>query len=396
MKRIMIYAWMVLMFCMMTMCQTQKKLSEITFTEVTVSGQANNWWARAMADINGDGLLDIVLQDDNAYGGWLGWLETGQDTARWKLHLIADSARIGDDFACGDMETADLDHDGDVDVFGFVQEGEWESADSSTIYWFENPGWEAHLIGKAPGFIKDVEKADFNNDGKTDIAVITYTRNSLQVFCQDQDGWREEVSQMIPNLHEGMSVGDIDGDGYTDIATNGYWVRNPGGDGSAEWVTLQIDSRWSSQEGDWSKNATKNFCADVDEDGKAEVFISHSERKGYPVSWYDLVDAENNTWEEYVIDTIDGCHTLQVYDFNHDGHLDVLAGENQMRWEDEDDPVNLYLNSGDNQNFIKQTISSKGIYNGLAGDLDQDGDLDILRLPGHSSTTLYIWFNQIK
>jgi hypothetical protein len=193
-----------------------------------------------------------------------------------------------------------------------------------------------------------------------------------------------------------MAVGDIDGDGFMDIATNGYWVKSPGSDFTKEWKVQSIDKKWYNQEGDWSKNATKIFCADIDKDGKAEVFISHSERAGYPVAWYDLIDVDKNTWEEHVIDTIAACHTLQVYDFDGDGDVDVLAGENQMRWDDEHDPVCLYLNQGDNMNFTKQLLTTRGIYNGLAGDIDKDGDVDFMRLPGHSHGQLEMWINQVK
>lgn len=103
-----------------------------------------------------------------------------------------------------------------------------------------------------------------------------------------------------------------------------------------------------------------------------------------------------NNWEEHVIDSIDACHTLQVADFNNDGNLDVLAGQNQMRWGGSNNPVNLYLNKGDNKSFRKQTLTGNGIYNGLAGDLDNDGDMDIIRLSGHSAKTLEVLINQLN
>ncbi len=391
------FSYLLFALVFLTMCNSYENKNELDFNLIPVSGEASNWWNRSLADINGDGLKDIILQHENGFGGYLLWLETGKDTATWTEHLIADSASIGDDMACGDMETADVDNDGDIDVFGFVQDGEWESGEPTSIYWFENPSWEAHYIGEAPNFIKDIEKADFNLDGRIDIVVITFNKNSLQVFCQAEEGWQEAANLTITNLHEGMGVGDIDGDGITDIATNGYWLKTPDNVYEDEWTVRVINSKWNNQEGDWSRNATKNYCADIDNDGKDEVFISHSERKDYPVAWYDLTDAENNKWEEHIIDTINACHTLQVYDFDNDSDLDILAGENQMRWQDEDDdPVYIYLNEGNNQNFQKKLLTNEGIYNGLAGDLDDDGDIDILRLPGHSHNEFEIWLNTLK
>jgi len=386
----------ILSFFVLFQCEKKSSFNEFQFEVKQISMNANNWWARAFADINSDGKLDIVLQDNNAYGGWLGWLEYPSHDSVWKQHIVCDSMKIGGTFAAGDIEVADVDSDGDIDIFGMLHGGEWESSGPSSIYWFENPDWKTHYIGEAPSCVKDIEKADFNKDGKIDIAVITYEANSFQVFAQTESGWFEAVNKRIKNIHEGMSVGDIDGDGFIDIATNGYWIKGPGTNLSDEWKVQSIDETWYNQDGDWSKNATKQFCADIDGDGMMEVFISHSERKGYPLSWYNLEDPFNNVWTEHVIDTIDGCHTLQVYDFDADGDLDVFAGENTMRWWEDDsyDPVNIYLNSGDNVTFDKKMITSEGIYNGLVGDVDGDGDYDFMRLPGHSAKVLELWENR--
>lgn len=385
---------------LVTTCTPPEKSINLDYEKTVISNQASNWWARTMADLNGNGIMEIVLQDNNAYGGWLGYLSAPADSihGEWDITIIADTLTLNGTFASGDIETADVDNDGDIDVFGFVHEGEWESNGPTQIFWFENPSWQPSYIGQAPSFVKDVEATDFNNDGKIDITVITYNENSFQVFAQNDTGWFEASNITIPNLHEGMAVGDIDGDGFTDIATNGYWLKSPGRGISDEWLLQSIDETWYNQEGDWSKNATKNFCADIDEDGLSEVFISHSERMDYPVVWYDLIDPAKNVWEHHIIDTIDACHTLQVFDFDNDGDLDVLAGENQMRWSDQDtiDPVNLYLNKGKGLEFEMLNLTNNGIYNGITGDVDDDTDIDFIRLPGHSHEQLEIWLNNLK
>ena len=73
------------------------------------------------------------------------------------------------------------------------------------------------------------------------------------------------------------------------------------------------------------------------------------------------------------------------------------AGQNDsLRWWEDDsyDPVNIYVNSGDNVTFDKKMITSEGIYNGLVGDVDGDGDYDFMRLPGHSAKVLELWENR--
>jgi hypothetical protein len=357
---------------------------------------ATHMWARTAADINGNGIKDIVVTNNNAHGGWLGWLETSADLSRWTLHIIADSLTMGGTFAGGDIATGDFNRNGKTDVIGIMHPGEWRAGGApSRIYWFENPGWTPHFIGTASAFVKDVEVADFNRNGRLEVVVITFESNSLQIFAQrEDDSWYEALNMVIPNLHEGMATGDIDGDGYPDIATNGYWLRSPGSNIDGEWTLFNIDPRWNTQTGDWQRNATKVFCADITRNGRAEVFISHSESMDYPVSYYTLLDAEKNQWEEFIIDTIHGCHTLQVVDFNNNGYLDILAGENKMRWNHDFAPVNIYLNSGDGRTFVKQTITGDGCYNCLAADLEDNGYYDIIRTAGHGSEVMEILINR--
>ncbi len=376
--------------------------SSVPFETQPISNEANLWWARALGDINGDGLTDVALQNNNGHGGWLGWLEAPQNGEEWKQHIIAKEAPGGGTFACGDLEIGDIDLDGDLDIIGFKHEGEWDNGGAPTdIFWFENPSWKAHPIGQAPDFVKDVNLVDFNNDKKLDLVTITYTENKMSIFRQDTPAeWTKVHEFTIKNLHEGMDVGDIDGDGDIDIAANGYWVENPGGDLEKEWTIRSIAAQWHNQDGDWSKNACKGFCLDINGDGRDEVFFSHSERSGYPVAWYECDDPKNGKWVEHIIiKNMPACHTLQVFDADNDGDFDVLAGLNKNRAKGIGQttfPVFLFLNDGNNQSWTKQRLSDDGIYNGQTADLEGDGDIDIFRLPTHDATLFEVWVNQIK
>lgn len=377
-------------------CQTPKELS---FIPKVVSTGGENWWAKALADINQDGYLDFAVIHNNARGGWLGWYEAVDQGATWKKHLIAETAPDGGTFACGDLEVGDIDNDGDIDILGIAHQGEWDGSDTpSKIYWYENPSWKATYIGEVDDFIKNISLADLNQDGKLDIVTVTYEDNHLfSVIKQNSpDSWEKVFESAVWNLHEGMDVGDIDGDGDLDAAANGYWVKNPGNEMKDPWEVLVIDSMWFSQTGDWSKNATDVFCRDINNDGRVEVFITHSEREDYPVAWYGLENINKNQWSKNNIGTLSASQTLDVYDFDLDGDFDVMAGENGHRWNDPEDPVILYLNQGDNQTWEEFSLTTKGIYNGLVGDVEGDGDLDIWRMTGHGADTLEVWMNQIK
>ncbi|MCH5373635.1 MAG: FG-GAP-like repeat-containing protein, partial [Planctomycetes bacterium] len=156
-----------------------------------IESNAMHWWATALGDFNGDGLVDFAVIDDNAYGGWLGWYETSSDMTTWTAHIIAYTAPDGGEFAAGDLEAMDVDNDGDLDIIGFSHPGEWsEGARGTKVYWYENPSWAPHYIADMGAFIKDVEGADFNNDGKMDLALLSHSGNRFTVFRQDEpDSW---------------------------------------------------------------------------------------------------------------------------------------------------------------------------------------------------------------
>jgi len=383
---------------------TSQTATPVEIQKDLISNHAEFWWARAATDLNGDGLLDLVLQNNNAHGGWLGWLEGRLDGLPWNMHHIAAEAPNAQPFASGDLDAGDIDNDGDPDVLGFAHPGEWDEPSAPTqLYWYENPSWKPHPLGTFPSFVKDTNLADLNGDGRLDLVGICFEGNSLRVFRQDEPHqWTLALDLVVPNLHEGMDVGDLDGDGDLDIATNGYWLENPGADMSQAWPLRSIDSHRHDQTGDWSRNASKVACADVNHDGRAEVFISHSERPGYPVACYSTENPATGPWTKHVLlPNLAAAHTLQILDANLDGYLDVLTGINRGRGESlglREWPVQLCLGmtSTSAPEWEPLLLATTGIYNGQVADVDADGDSDLFRLSSHDSTTLELWCNPTR
>lgn len=371
----------------------------LEFVAHRVVDDAKWWWALAIGDLTNDGLQDIVYIHNNANGGHLGFRTGSKDGGLWAETIVAQTPPTGGTFAAGDLEVGDMDGDGDLDILAVKHTGEWDDAgESAELFYYENPSWTPHPIGMARDAVKDLSVGDFDADGLMDLAVLTFDESNLRIHHQQEDGSFVRVQDITQaGLHEGMDVGDVNEDGRLDIVANGFVFLNPGKDLTAAWPLEVIDAKWHNQTGDWSANGTKTFFTTMD--GKPSIFMSHSERGGYPLSMYRRTAAGNYT-ESVILEELPAAHTLQVFDMDLDGDPDIVTGINFARAVNLEPKVDHYevlvlLNEGGG-NWKRKVIETEGIYNGRVADFEGDGDYDIFRYPSHEAKNLFFIENQIK
>lgn len=376
---------------------------------------SNNNGRRAIGDIDGDGRNDIVVHTWGSNRG-----STADGTLVWYKYPNWEKTeiRVGKNYFGDEIQAYDLDNDGDIDIVAPV--GNENLAD---VYFYENVDgvgtqWNEIKIGTAAtnSEVKDLHIKDVDNDGKLD--VVVRTKDKVVVFYQNRTynsygeitgiNWVNRSSGISPR--EGSIMGDVDGDGLLDVICNGYWIKNPGGRQN-NWQRYDIDKQWytgQDQLQNWRKSSVRAQFADINGDGEKEVIFSHSEGHDYPVTWYEMtgnpVTQGVNAWIKHEIEVVDFAHTLQVADFNLDGHLDILAAP--TIWAggtvlDDIDPngdlgdISIFINDGNGRFTKDNSIPEKGkyMYCGIVGDIDDDKDPDIVSSRTWEKSPIEMWRN---
>lgn len=180
----------------------------------------------AIGDFNSDGKLDLIAQD--FYGDDFTYLGNGDGSFNEVSTMWGSWP--------GGVAVADLNRDGKLDV---VVEGAEEGGAGTQAELGNGAGvftmkWNsASLYDQTTGYCA---VADFNHDGKLDIACPgnpSLVGQGVEVAFGNGDGtFATPVSYPTPTVTFTVLTGDLNGDGKLDLVTDGGWVLLGNGDGT--------------------------------------------------------------------------------------------------------------------------------------------------------------------
>ena len=265
----------------------------------------------AFADINGDGFLDFV-SPAGAFNSVAVVLGNGR--GQFGLPKTVSLSETGQ--SPDSTVLADFNGDGKLDLA--VAETNFQSGQLAVFLGNGRGSFGtpiiSPLLSKAINNQGRMFSGDFNGDGKLEVIVMDDFSTGFQVLLGNGDGSFQTPVDTKLNVTLNFSVGDFNGDGKTDLVVSTFFngqelisIYLSQGDG-----TFALGPQYTEQYGGPN-------VADVNHDGKSDlVFV------GNPV--FVMLGNGDGTFQKPITGTILTTQSsAAIEDFNGDGALDIVA-----------------------------------------------------------------------
>ncbi len=219
--------------------------------------------------------------------------------------------------------------------------------------------------------VRGVVLADYNGDGKIDIAVSNQNTKTIAVFLNDGTGhFGSAITTIIstPATLGLIAGGDFNEDGKTDLVLSTV----SGGDQVNRILLGKGDGTFNVQPAIANSGGFLSIVvADVNGDGHQDLVIGQNGSAAISVGKGD--GTFDGTTDLQAGSFPGGYFGIAAADFNGDGKIDVLAA-------DDNGLIDFWAGNGDGTFVAPVTSGSQGLGLGTLtnGDFDGDGKQDIL------------------
>lgn len=362
---------------------------------------------------------------------------------------VTETSGLGDAGYGMGVAVGDVDNDGDLDVYVtnygpdalYQNNGDGTFDDITVGAGINNPSW-----GTSACFL------DYDNDGWLDLYVVNYVDYFRNLRCLTKKGTDDDfcaplnfestVDRLYRNLgdvdenEDSLSIrfGDVtDSSGIIIAAGTGLGVASAdfNSDGRPD-IYVANDMRpnflWMSQpDGTFVDEALQRGCAynrlgqeeagmgvtvgDFDNDGDFDIFVTHNAQESHTLyvnqgdgffedgSVGAMLELSSTPWTGF---------GTQFIDMDHDGNLDLPIANGRVRrgevrseesagafWDPYLEPSSFFINDGAGKFVDRTEITGvlgerPNLCRGLAaGDIDRDGDIDLLISKGIGAPYLF-------
>jgi hypothetical protein len=254
-----------------------------------------------LADMNGDGRLDLLMASYGGVGTQLGNGLGGFAPATFATGSVGAPLAI-----------ADLDADGDLDIAG-------SDADAAGVLLGNGDGTygsaRSYNTGNLPTF---VATGDVDGDGDADVVTANTFGNSVSVLLGMGDGTLGgRVDYPTGSESDGVAIGDFNGDSRPDLA-----VTNREGDNISVLLGTGGGSFGAATTYGTGDRATSIVATDLTNDGILDLAVAN--QYGYSISF--LRGIGDGTFATPVNISVNFPKCVTAADLNGDGNMDLVHG----------------------------------------------------------------------
>jgi hypothetical protein len=343
--------------------------SFLDLQSVALSSTMNLATAGVAADFNGDGKLDLAVAETNFSSGQVS-VELGKGNGTFKQPIVSPLGTPATDPIL--MIAADFNGDGKSDLAALDNNGN---------------GFEL-LLGNGDGSfgtgvdtplsysVSSFAAGDFNKDGKADLVVMVGNTNSptMNIYLSNGDGTFNPGAQYVVYPNSIVSVADVNGDGNLDlvaVTTSGFGSPSSflvflgNGDGTFKNPLVGPSDFYSSQAA----------LADFNGDGKVDIAVGVSGFQSSGIAF--LAGNGDGTFAKQVYSDpgFGFSGSLIAADFNGDHKLDLAERSNS------NSSATLVMGGNGDGTFglpVEFDANSNGFGGGgVFGDFNSDGVSDL-------------------
>lgn len=329
----------------------------------------------AAGDLNGDGIPDPVVPNGNSTNVSV---LLGNRDGSFRPFVLFDAGGAGP----FDVQIADFNGDGKNDVAVTTASG-------VSILFGDGKGNLGSptvlLTGTVP---TRIAIADFNGDHKLDIAVTNLGSNDVSILIGNGDGtFAPAVNLPVGMGPAGIAVGDFNGDGTPDlaIANSGTVFGNNRGPNANTVQILLGDGKGGFKSAaviPVQKTPLVVLVSDFNKDGNQDLAVS-STAKGF-VS--ELLGNGDGTFQSpRAFQVVPAANNMSVADFDGDGNADIAVTVSPFS----QTLSNIVVLFGDGKGNFKPAVGTPAGRNPsavVAGDFNHDGKPDYITANFDSNT----------